>query len=223
MLVLASVLVPTVSLAQPAPPPPPPPPGGGAPAYGAPAYGAQQDPWFFHQGMTFEANLGVGYVHLGESYMGQSVTTDTDAALAGADVGIGGWLNPQLAVTLRITGVQVKYTQMGMTYPTDGNLVHAMIGPNVQYWVSPNIWLGGGVGGSTFRLVGSNSCTGDQCGTNGFGFNLRAGYSFGSGGPHVFNISVESNTGFYSQSDGMGGSIDVTATGLAVLAGYQYL
>ena len=201
----------------------------GGPGYGAPppapGYGAPNaaDPWFYHQGLTFEANLGVGWVHEGASYMGQSASIDTDAALAGLDLGIGGWINPQLAVTVRVTGVNVKYTQNGQSYPSDGNLVNAMIGPNAQYWVNPNVWIGGGAGLATYRLVGSNNCTGDQCGTNGFGFNLRAGYSFGSGGPHAFNISVETNTGFYSQSDGMGSNIDVTATGIAFLAGYQYL
>ena len=35
--------------------------GAPAPAYGGPAYAAPQSPMAFHQGMTFEANLGLGY------------------------------------------------------------------------------------------------------------------------------------------------------------------
>ena len=228
ILILASLLVPALSYAQPAPPPPPPPmagPGYGAPP--APGYGAPNaaDPWFYHQGLTFEANLGVGWVHSALSYMSLSQSNDSDAALAGADFGIGGWLNPQTAITLRISGVQVKNTMMGQTVPANGEIVHAFVGPTVQYWVNPNLWIGGGVGLSTLQWLGHNDtdCTGDGCGTNGFGIDVRAGYSFGSGGPHSWNLSVESNTGFYSQSDGMGGSLDVRATGVSFLVGYQYL
>jgi hypothetical protein len=219
---LAALLVPSIALAQPAPPPPPPPMAGG-PAAGM--YGGAPDPWMSHQGITFEANLGLGYVHSSASVGGLSQTNDSDAALAGADFGIGGWVNPQLAITFRIAGVQVKNTVMGTTTPDNGQIIHAFFGPNVQYWFNPNVWIGGGAGFSTLRWLNHSDtdCTGDGCGTNGFGFNLRAGYSFGAGGPHTFNISVETNTGFYSPNDGMGNTIDITATGIALLAGYQYL
>jgi hypothetical protein len=246
LLVLASLVIPAISYAQPAPPPPPPPPAGtppagpppappppaASPAYvapppAAPGYGAPnpQDPWFYHQGLTFEANLGFGYVHESASYMSMSNSNDSDGALAGANFGIGGWLNPQLAITLRISGVQVKNTVMGQSSPPDGEIVHAFIGPSAQYWFNPNVWIGGGVGLSTLQWLqhSDTDCTGDGCGTNGFGFDLRAGYSFGSGGPHTFNISIETNTGFYSQGDGMGNTLSLTLTGISLLAGYQYL
>src|SRR5271163_1433602 len=100
LLTLLFILAPAVSFAQgygpPGLPPPPPPPGGVAPGYG---YGVV-NPWAFHRGVTFEANLGVGWIHESASAMGATITNDSDAALAGADISIGGWVNPQLALTV---------------------------------------------------------------------------------------------------------------------------
>jgi hypothetical protein len=218
ILGLLALFIPSVALAQPygAPPPPPPPPSS---AYGAPAgaYGAPPNPMAFHQGVTFEANLGIGYARA--DAMG--TTDSSDAALAGADLGIGGWMNPNLAVTLRIAGVQVK---SGNSTSTNGTLVNAFIGPVAQYWVDPHIWLGGGAGLSTFRLVGGDcvSSSTNQCGYNGFGLDFRAGYSFGDT-QNTFNVSFEVNPGFYSIDNGVGSSVSLTVTSVAVLAGYQYL
>ncbi|HTR53509.1 MAG TPA: hypothetical protein VMJ10_22605 [Kofleriaceae bacterium] len=224
LLVLIILLAPAVSFAQMAPPPPPPPPPPGAgPGYApGPGYGyGVADPWAFHHGFTIETNLGVGWVHATASDGGTSLTNDSDAALAGADVSLGGWLNPQLAVTVRIAGVQVKNTVGGVTTPSSGEDIHGFVGPNVQYWLAPNIWVGGGIGLSVAAESGTD-CT-SNCSSTGFGFNLRAGYAIPLGGPHTLSLSVETNTGFYSQDDGMGNTISITATGISFLAGYQYL
>jgi hypothetical protein len=238
LLALIAFVLPATALAQPSgdlPPAPPPPPEpaqpqppqpvyGPQPAYTAqPPYGAQPSyqapppvtPWAFHRGVTFEANLGVGFVRLTDS--GGGTPINTDGALAGADLGVGGWLSPQLALTVRIAGNQVKY--MGVPGPGEGNLVNAFFGPSLQFWANPNVWLGGGVGFATFRDVGG-SCSGNgssQCGVNGWGLDLRAGYSFGDTA-NTFNVSVELNPSFYSNNGSSG-----TATGFALLAGYQYL
>lgn len=208
---LACLVAPTIAAAQ---------PGASLPPDGAgPGFAAATDPWAFHHGITFEANLGVGFAH--ESVA--SLTNDSDGALA-ADLGLGGWINPQLALGVRIAGVQLKDT-LGSDVTISGFTVHAFVGPNVQYWPTPNIWVGGGAGLSTERWLDSAPsgstqtgiylyCTGDNCRRYGFGFNLRAGYSFGSGGPDAFNVSVETNTGFFSET---------TVTGISILAGYQYL
>jgi hypothetical protein len=164
-------------------------------------------------GVTFEANIGAGFVHAGAP---GSDAVDTDLALAGLDVGLGGWLAPDLALTARIAGVQVQSSHFDTG--GDGTLVQAFFGPELQYWSDPHFFYGGGVGLSTFRLIGSKSCSGSDCGTNGLGFDLRAGYSFGGETEHAFDVSVELNTGLYSHTDGT-----TTVTGIAFLVGYQYL
>ncbi|MDB4959915.1 MAG: hypothetical protein JWO36_7484 [Myxococcales bacterium] len=208
-LALLALFIPSAVLAQPYAPPP-----SGGPAYGGPTYAMPADPLAFHQGMTFEANLGVGYARASANGMSDS----SDAALAGADFGLGGWMSPNLAITARIAGVQVK----SGTGPQNGTLVNAFFGPSAQYWFDPHIWVGGGAGLSTYRQVGGNCTSADNCGVNGFGLDFRAGYSMGDT-QHVFNVSVEVNPGFYSIDTGAGTSVGISVTSIALLAGYQYL
>jgi hypothetical protein len=189
-------------MAQPMQPPPPPPP----------VY-VVTDGFRHHHGFTFEANLGIGFVRAS----GGGTSSNSDASLAGLDIGLGGWLTRQLAVTIRIAGVDVSNSG-----DTDaGTLVNAFIGPAAQYWIDPHFWVGGGVGLATLRLVGNSDCNNspstDACGVNGWGFDLRAGYSFGDSA-HTFNVSGEITPSFYSQE-----GESVTATSFALLVGYQYL
>ncbi len=220
-LVLAILLVPALAFAQlpsdPVGTPLPPPAGPGMqPAYAPPP--SPVGPWATHQGVTVEANIGVGFAHLTNS--NSSETLDTDAALAGLDVGVGGWLNPQLALTGRIAGVDIKDSS---TTNLMGHVVLAWVGPSLQYWPDPHFWLGGGVGFATYRLVGNDQCgaNNNTCGINGFGFDVRAGYTFGTS-QHTFNASVELNPSHFNDPNGStsGGG---WGTAIAFLLGYQYL
>jgi hypothetical protein len=198
-VISACLLIPAIATSQPAPP--------------------LQDPWSFHRGLTFEANLGVGFVRSYEKFMGgfsnRSVVDDGDVSLAGPDLGIGVWIHPRLAISLRIAGVQIR-----------NNIVHAFAGPTLQYWAGPHFWVGGGAGLSLEDWVDRNptGCEVGDCGTtSGFGFDLRTGYSFGLGGPHAFNLSIESNTGFYGQDVRGPATEHNRAISFAILVGYQYL
>ena len=238
----AITFVPALAFAQaPVDPNAPPPPPAGAPAEPPPPplgigsgvlfyYQPQPQPayiqptgpvgpWATHQGVTFEANLGLGFAHLTDD--NSNMTLNTDGALAGVDLGVGGWLTRQLALTGRVAGVNIKY--MG-TENIEGNLVLAWIGPSLQYWPDPHFWVGGGVGFATYRLVGNSQCgtNGGDCGVNGFGFDLRAGYSFGDT-QLTFNVSVELNPSHLSDNSTGGTTNGGTGTAVAFLAGYQYL
>ena len=150
------------------------------------------------------------------------MSNDSDASLAGADIGVGGWLTPHLALTGRISGVDIKNGDAN----ANGTVISAFVGPSLQYWIDPHFWVGGGAGLATVRSTAS-SCTGtntsSDCGVNGFGLDFRAGYSFNSDSAHTFNVSVEVTPGFYSLDNGMGGNDSLSATGISFLAGYQYL
>lgn len=211
----------------PTPAPYPPAPGPAPLGYQQPMP-YQPPPTSARRGFTFEANVGVGYARVSQDSP-QDVTTgggvaalpplaavtlNSDAALAGLDLGVGGWINPHLAVTARIAGGQVKFDQLGTTGGTPVNL---FFGPSAQYWFDDHIWAGGGLGFATFRQVGDGSSNND--GSNGFGLDLRGGYSFGQPtSNHAFNVSLEVNPCFYSEN-GVSGSV----TSFAILAGYQYL
>ena len=222
VLVLAVLLAPAVAFAQlPSDPvgTPLPAPGGPGmqPVYTPPP--TPGGPWWTHQGLTIEANIGFGYAHLTDDSTKSSV--NTNAALAGLDLGIGGWLNPQLALTGRVASVNIKYDGAPDVM---GTRVLAWIGPSLQYWPDPHFWMGGGIGFATYRLVGNDACSGtstnNACGVNGFGFDFRGGYTFGTSA-HTFNVSLEVNPSHFSdQGTGSGSG---WGTAIAFLVGYQYL
>lgn len=151
-------------------------------------------------GMTVELNLGIGWAHASNNDGGTSATSG--AVLGGLDLGVGGWINPKMALTGRIAGV--SDSQNGVT------AVAVFVGPSLQYWLDNNFWLGGGAGFSRVAAFAD----GDSIGINGFGLDLRAGYTFTPSSENTFNLSVELTPGFYD-----GGNI----TGIALLAGYQHL
>lgn len=148
-------------------------------------------------GLTFEANLGFGIFRVSND----NGDSDSENGLGGLNLGIGTFVNPNMAISLRAAGV---------TYSDDGgSITQAFFGPSVQYFVSPNAFVGGGLGLGIARLeidgVGSDTETG-------FAVDLRAGYSFNPGAKHSFNASVEITPAFIE---------DLTFTGIAFLAGYQ--
>jgi len=193
-LALLSLFVPAVAVAQ---PPPPPPPG-----YGPPAPGYGQAPVNNKSGLTFEANLGIGFIWAAAD--GQE--SDKEVALGGLNIGLGGWLSQQLAISFRIAGV---------TYSEDvgdetARLSTGFVGPSAQYWVNENAWLGGGVGLGFIAL----SFDGETESETGIGLDLRAGYTFSTASENTWNVSFEftpssiEDTNFY---------------GFGILFGYQHL
>ena len=204
-LVLLAVLVPASALAQPGSPPPPPPPGGGyAPAPGAPVYAPPPSGAALRNGMTFEANLGLGWIRASTD----NNSDTSDLSLAGLSLGVGGWMNDKLAITARIAGVTDS--------ESGGRLTHAFFGPSAQYWVDDHLWLGGGAGLSVLAVSLDNGPDPDAI--RGFGLDLRAGYTFSTGTENTFNVSFELNPGFYDQN-----GTSATFTGIGILAGYQHL
>jgi hypothetical protein len=188
----------TLALAQAGPP-------GAQPAAVVPS--APADAPLPRHGFTAELNLGVGFAYL----LGGDESATSGLALAGLDVGIGGWLTPWMAMTFRIAGVAVNTDD-------SNNSTHEFIGPSLQYWPSRHVWIGGGIG---LSLLHESTCPiaqlTDGCALVGFGVDARVGYSWFRGNQSV-NVSVELNPGVYG-SDAGGGLV----TGFTLLFGYQYL
>ncbi len=227
-LVVALVfLLPAVAQAQPGPYPPPPPggdpnqppppdgysqpapPAGYAPqpVYGQPVYQPQPQPAAsLRNGMTLELNLGFGMVWA----RSEGQDSETETALAGLNLGIGGWLNERMALTGRVSGTTFS-PQDGVRFTT------GVIGPSLQYWTDDHIWVGGGVG-LAFAAISVDGANEQPDPETGFGLDLRAGYTFSTGTVNTFNVSVEYNPGFFSFD---GGSVQLNSFGL--LFGYQHL
>jgi hypothetical protein len=185
----------------------------------------QASPWAFHQGITFEANVGVGFMWERVSFGdGTSATSDTFTSLGGVNLGVGGWVSPNLAITARAAGVTYSQSQddgAGGTIST--SLTGAFLGPSVQYWLDPHLWIGGGAGLAIAFVESSSDSSGVSVSSDnqtGFGLDLRAGYTFSSGfTPNTWNLSVEFTPGFF----GADNNTTVQLNGFAILFGYQYL
>jgi len=199
-LALLSLLVPTVVLAQ----PPPPPPGYGPPQ---PAYGEPQN---LKNGLTFEANLGVGYIWV-ES---EGQDSDKEVALGGLNIGVGGWLNPRMALSLRVAGV----TYTDSEGDVDLRFTTGILGPHLQYWLDDHFWLGGGAGIGVAAVSIEGPGVSDSDSETGFGLDLRAGYTFSTTSEHTWNVSFELTPSFITINEQ-----DYTFYGAAVLFGYQHL
>ncbi len=151
--------------------------------------------------MTVEVGLGVGWLNF--SADSESETSDLGTSLSFA---VGGWINPQLAITGRIAAVGLSENDVSVT--------HVFLGPALQYWLTDQVWFGGGVGFTGFGV--SDGSRAERI--DGFGFDLRAGCSLSVGGENTLNLSLELIPGFYSE-----GGESARITGIGVLFGYQHL
>jgi hypothetical protein len=82
-------------------------------------------------GFTLLLTMGVGFQKLGDS-------RDWETGLGGLNLGIGGFVSPDLAVMFRLSGTTVQY---GIY-----DIVSGVGGPGVQYWVSDSFNLEGALG-----------------------------------------------------------------------------
>jgi hypothetical protein len=152
-------------------------------------------------GLTVEANLGVGWL-TASNHQGQSA--DSDDGFGGLNVGVGGWIAPRVALSLRLASV---------TYlESDGRLTGGFVGGALQFWPTENFWLGTGLGVGFASLEIDDEPDVDP--EAGMGFDLRLGYTPLIFGEHSLNVSLEVNPTFF---DGF------TLTGTALLVGYQFL
>jgi hypothetical protein len=181
----------------------------------SPALGEPADPYAVNSGVTVEANVGITYAHItvpGTRDLSDDRPYDSDR-MPGYALAIGGWVTPRLAVTLRYEALMIH---------KDFNFFYAVVGPHAQYWLTPHLWVGGGVGlamwfsGGGLIQFGPAGCD-LACSMTGPGLDLRGGYSFGST-RHRVNVSLEISPSWMSvdQSSGM-------VTGVALFAGYQHL
>jgi hypothetical protein len=151
-------------------------------------------------GATFEANLGLGWLRVAPEE-GMAVT---ETALGGLNVGIGGWLSSNAALTLRIAGA--TYSEEG------GSITSGFVGGALQLWANDHIWAGGGVG---LGFVAVDFTDGpDPEPETGLGLDLRVGFTPASSVSHSLNFSFEICPVYLD-----GGTI----TSMGVLVGYQYL
>ncbi len=188
----------------------------------------------FHHGLTFEADLGVGLIH--RSSTGTLIAA-TEVSFGGLDIGVGGWISEDLALSFRISS------------ETSTHYASAFLGPSLQFWFDHHLWasvgvglgvaggdgiddndlwFGGGLGLAVFGAFCaiSGGCGADTRAVEGGGSaDVRVGYTFTSRVAHAVDISVEMNVSDDSYAAGFnnGSRSSITLTSFALLLGYQYL
>jgi hypothetical protein len=125
--------------AQPgAPPPPPPGYGGGGGGY---YYPPPPDP--YRRGLTLGVGIGLGAMN-SDSALTECFDCNYDPIAVSFDFHIGGMINPQLAILGEVYWHAQNIDADGFNWLSQGMLLGA-----VQFWVTPQLWLKGGLGFAT--------------------------------------------------------------------------
>ena len=146
-------------------------------------------------GFTVLVNLGLGFQtddDLEESAIG----------LAGANVGVGGFLTEHLALLFRISGTKVRYDFGGF-----GELdqLSGVVGTTVQYWATDRLTIEGGAGVGFWRTEDENE--------RGFGLILGVGAVVFKKGTHNLVVGAEYAPGFMDSG---------TVHNFGITFGYQF-
>jgi hypothetical protein len=162
---------------------------------------------------AFETNIGLSVV---SASVDGGMGLDSQGGLGGLDIGLGGWLGRDTALTVRIAGAT-------FTTPSNVQVTSGFIGPSLQLWLGDGGWIGGGLG-LAFATAKVNGGTGETTADRGFGLDLRVGVTLNRRSSNSFSLSAEYTPGFFHDDTATSGSgVDIRVDTFAILFGYQYL
>jgi hypothetical protein len=191
-LALLSTLAAGTAAAQPGQPPPPPPgygPAGPAPYYGPP-------PIRERRGLT----LGVGFGLGGMSAESGPIRCDGcggNPLAAGIDFHIGGMIRPNLAILFELSGTGVQLDAEGTEVLTQVMLMGA-----VQYWITPQLWIKGGLGSAHLSINYDDGYEADQAELDsGVGGLAAVGYEVLHAPNFALDLSLRLQAGGYEGLD----------------------
>jgi hypothetical protein len=142
-------------------------------------------------GFTLELTLGVGY----QIYSPDKGDSRKKVGLSGLNLGIGGFLNKDMAVLFRISGTNVTHDVSGLDMTT----ISAVGGPAVQYWFSNNVKVEAGAGFAVVRAeasAGGVTISGDD---EGWGGILALGYDLWHNDNHSLQVGLEYAPAWYDE------------------------
>lgn len=188
-----SLLLASTAAAQGQPPPPPPGGAGYGPGYGPPPP-APVDPLWPRLGLYGGFGLGLG-----------EMTADCDGCddaleSLGVNFDIGYRIGPRFGIML---------DGWGLGHPEDQvTLVHAIVTIGAQYWLSPPLWIKGGIGSARLSLQyeGETQAESDTVA----GFMLAAGYEVVHSPGFSVDLELRAGSGFYE--DGTVNNVAIGAT-----------
>ena len=160
LLAAAALLAPAIASAQPSqtPPPPPPPPSGG---YGYYSTTPTRTPDGFQlRAGRLALGVGLGFGGMdGENTSISCPTCEYDPLSVGIDFHIGGMLSHRLALLFEIQGNAQTVEQHG--FEGEKTLSQVALLGAAQFWLTPRIWLKGGLGVASLQNTYSDAY-GDQ-------------------------------------------------------------
>jgi hypothetical protein len=202
------ILFPAVASAQPgAPSQPPPPPTTNPGYYGPPPPAtAPVSPYLQRRGLAIGFGIGLGGMQ-SENGPIDCFNCDYDPVAVGFDFHVGGMINPRLALLLEIWG-------QAQTLDADGTAMLtqslAMIG--VQYWVTPKLWLKGGIGAAALQISYDDGFAQDDEQVDEGGAIMGAiGYELVQGRTFAMDLQLRIGAGTY---EGIDDQITSTTVGL---------
>lgn len=119
-------------------------------------------------------------VDFGLGVQNDTAIEETAVGLGGVNLGVGGFVTPDLALMFRISGTTVTYDLGGVDYGQTSGVA----GPALQFWLSDRFNVEAGAGLGFWR--------GDPQGANqGFGLLLGAGVSIFNRGKHNLQLGIQ--------------------------------
>lgn len=190
-----SLFAPSTAHAQPGAPPPPPPPGGGGGYYATPPPPIHA-PYWQRRGLTIGFGFGVGGMSA-ESGPIECAGCDYDPAAGGFDFHIGGMISPRLALVFEIWGTAQALESSGRTM-----LVQTMAMVGLQYWLTRQLWIKGGVGAANLSVSYDDGRGGDSEDIDTGGAIMGAiGYEIMSSRRFAIDLQLRVGSGTYSGID----------------------
>lgn len=158
-------------------------------------------------GFTFEMGLGGSFMHVSSDPRVEK----SKLGLAPLSFGIGGFFSRDVALTFRATGASLFQDRGGATE----QVVLASYGPSLQYYVSEQVFIGGGIGvgllaGNPFANQGRGV---ERIAEAGFAGHTRVGWAFFASKAHQLSLSTEA---IHARTG------EVSSTGVTLALGWQY-
>jgi hypothetical protein len=155
-------------------------------------------------GFTILLTLGLGmqsgeFVVEGYEYAFMpEYTAGSETGLGGLNLGIGGFVTPDLAVMFRISGTNVQYESTSDSR-WDTEVISGVGGVSVQYWINDAINLEGGFGYGIASIEPPG--TEKRTDKNGYGLIVGTGFSFFHRGKNSLQIGIEYAPVYFENGD----------------------
>lgn len=208
------ILSPALATAHPSAPSaaPPPPPRGPAPGqYAPPPPPPSAGPGFFYRkGFTLGFGFGLGGMATDTGAI-ECIDCDYDPVAGAFDFHVGGMLNPRLALLFEYWGTGKQLDAIGTTM-----FFQHLVMVAAQYWVSPRLWLKGGLGFSHLSWQYDDGYVReDEPVADGGALMGALGYEIVTGHKFALDVQLRLGAGTY-EGLAIGDQIQVATVGLGV-------